>query len=197
MFSLLKYKRFFLGLVFLSFSQMSHAGLLVEPYLNYTSGSLQLTSLAGDESKYEYSGPDIGLRLGYKFIIPWFALDYSGSVGSSGKTDLINYEATRNQLGAVIGVDVPFGVRLYAGYGFQNDLNLKNGVSELKFSGGNSTKIGIGLGMIPLLSINFEYCVNKYNKFSNETTEAADIAGTYSKQNFTTTHVSISAPFNL
>jgi hypothetical protein len=187
----------------LGLSSVSQAGILIEPYLGYETGDLSYTPVftgTGTEFKDVQTGTGYGLRLGYKFLIPWVALDYSG-VSGKAKTGasaigFADTDYTRSSLGAVVGADLPI-IRLWAGYGLSNELAYKATASTAasKFKG-SYVKAGVGLKLIPFLSVNLEYKMNTYTKFDNGTTES-DIKDFFSSHKNDMLMISLSAPFNL
>lgn len=184
-------KAFSLFVVLIGLSTVAHAGILIEPYFGYDTGDSKTTLIVGNiEGKDTVSGPSFGLRLGYKFMIPWIALDYSlseQSYDNGGKKDL-----KKTALGAVIGADIPFGLRIFGGYGFDEKFR---GENSLEFSG-TYTKVGLGMGLVPMVAVNLEYIMHKIEKVKNGSVEVnADTL--YSKQEYNSIFLSISAPFNL
>lgn len=187
-------------------SSLAHAGILIEPYLGYESGAVKNTvSMGGAEASYSLatSGPAFGLRLGYKFLMPWVALDYTAGSGKSesaisGASDL---DYTKSSLGLVVGADLPI-VHPYVGYGFSNSVTIKKGNTttgqDYVFKG-TYVKAGVGLGFIPFVHVNLEYKINTYSKV-----DLGDGAGEINRSDsiFTelkhdTVMVSVSVPFNL
>jgi hypothetical protein len=156
----------------LGVSSAAHAGILIEPYLGYHSGAMGRDPIGAEpEYKDTISGAAFGARLGYKFLGPWAALDVTQGTGTwkdgtpGGSTEL---DYSFNQLGLTAGLDIPFLVRFWAGYGLQSNGKLK-GKAGTSFPNditveGSYTKAGIGLGMIPFVSINLEYIMNTYKK---------------------------------
>ena len=199
--------KFMLALMLaLGFSSAAQAGLLIEPYLGYHIGALARDPIGGTpESTDTMTGTALGLRLGYKFVGPWVALDATqgsgkwkdGTPGSSLETDY-----TTNQLGLVAGVDIPFLFRVWGGYGLQNNTKLKaitsqSGATDTMYYG-SYLKGGIGLSMIPFISLNVEYIMNSYQKLDNSTGNGkVDVDSVYSNFKDNVILVGISVPFNL
>ncbi len=145
--------------VFLGFEE-ARAGLLIEPYLGYlpsTSTSSERTAAYGGAT---YSGKEdgygIGARLGYSFIIPFVALDYSIKTlkykADSGGTDT---DDTATEMALVVGANLPI-VRVFAGYGFDFNLKQKSDSSTTTLKG-TFTKVGVGFKVIPMVAVNLEY----------------------------------------
>lgn len=177
--------------VLIGFSTMARAGILIEPYFGYDTGDSKTTTVVGNiEGKDTISGPSFGLRLGYKFMIPWIALDYSlseQSYDNGGKKDW-----KKTSLGAVIGADIPFGLRIFGGYGFDEKFKGDGGTE----TSGTYTKVGLGMGLVPMVAVNLEYIMHKIEKIKNGSVEV-DADTIYSKQEYNSIFLSISAPFNL
>ncbi len=141
----------------LGFTSVSHANLLLEPYLGYEMGK---TTSSGTESKTELV--NLGGRIGWASpIMLWLALDVNlgmnGKVKPDGSAD---QDATRNSYYAVAGLDFPILVRGWVGYGFTNELKLDNGKYE-----GTGMKLGVGFTGLPFVSLNLEYLTDSYDKF--------------------------------
>lgn len=192
-------KLFGIMAIALGMSSAAHAGLLVEPYLGYMFGDLKYKGV-GTSTEYTdtLGGVSYGLRLGYKFMLPWVAVDYTGYGGrgknGSGNTD---YDYSGSALGGVVGIDLPVMFRFWGGYGFQNNMTKKgtNGGADTKFTG-SYTKIGLGFKGFPLVSINAEYIMNKFNKV-DVGTGVVNVDSIYSTFDSNLLMLSVSMPFNL
>lgn len=181
-------------------SSAAHAGILIEPYLGYGFGSLDYKTVgASQEYTDNMSGPGYGLRLGYQFILPWVALDYTGysGTGKPGAPGEKDYDYSGNSLGAVVGVDLPVMFRFWAGYGFSNNFTQKgtDGAADIKAKG-TYTKVGVGWTALPILSINFEYQMNDWKKVDAGAGEV-DMKDVFSTFKHNMYLISISAPFDL
>jgi hypothetical protein len=138
----------------------------------------------------------MGLRLGYKFMLPWVALDYRLSSGEevTDSTTLQKIKAEQTQLGVTAGVDLPL-IRLFAGYGFDNKYTFKPTSGDVVFKG-SYTKVGAGMSILPFVKLNLEYIMNTYSKISTGGVEF-DRSALYNKFEHNTVFLSVSAPFNL
>jgi hypothetical protein len=179
-------------------SSLAHAGMMIEPYLGYEFSDLKYQFIGQSEYTDKLSGTGLGLRLGYKMLLPWFALDYT-TVSGKGKTDYpgsANYDYTRSSLGAVVGVDLPL-IRGWIGYGFSNDYTQKGEglVQDRKFKG-TYTKLGVGLGILPFVSLNAEYQMNDLKKVDFGTGEQ-DKSDVFTSTKNDSIMLSVSIPFNL
>jgi hypothetical protein len=180
-------------------SVVSQAGILVEPYLGYVDGKSEgtytpaiaaLIGQPGGSSKE--SGTMMGLRLGYKYMIAWGALDFAtGSLKS--KDDTSTDDLTPTQLGATFGVELPL-IRGFVGYIFDNKAKFKQDTGDIDVSG-TAIKVGAGLKMIPFVAINLEYVINDFKKAKSNGVES-NFSDTYSSFTSNYMMLSASAPFN-
>jgi hypothetical protein len=183
--------------VIFGISSVSNASLMVEPYLGYEFGKQTNKAVGGStETTSDSTNPALGLRLGYSFMLPWVALDYtmgSGTIkATAGDTDF-----SRTSLAAVVGVDLPVLVRAWAGYGFTNDFTLKGsgGLSDTKVKG-TYTKVGVGTTMLPFVSINLEYIMHKATKINLAGSGEVDVDTVYSTFDNNTYMLSVSLPLD-
>jgi opacity protein-like surface antigen len=184
-------------------SSLAHAGILVEPYLGYQSGTAKYTYdssipvIGGQSSTDTMTGTAYGLRLGYKFLLPWVALDYTGGSGKT-KMDLLDTTSdyTSSSLGITAGVDLPI-IHPYAGYGFNHQVTVKGTAStnEMKLKG-TYLKAGVGLGFIPFVDIKLEYQINNFTKVDTGSGEQ-DKSALFSDLSSNTFMIGVSLPLNL
>lgn len=184
----------------LGMSSAANAGILVEPYLGYMLGDLKW-KVVGTSTEYTDSlgGVAYGLRLGYKFVLPWVALDYTGYGGKAknGVPGGSDYDYSGSALGGIVGVDLPVMFRFWGGYGLQNNMTQKgtNGNADLKYTG-SYTKVGVGFKGFPMVSINAEYIMNKFDKVDGGT-GAVNTDTVFSTFDANLLMLSVSMPFNL
>lgn len=162
----------------LGFTSTSHADLMVEPYLGYEMG----TGSQGSND-FKVTGTDLGLRLGYDTgVMFWAALDYTmGSLTldpDSGTSD----DGKRTSLAAVVGLDLPVLFRVWAGYGFSNEMKFDAAAWKGKY-----TKFGVGFTALPFVSLNLEVI--------NDTWDDSDSGGDPDSKN-TSYLLSVSLPLN-
>jgi hypothetical protein len=188
-----------LASLFLGFT--AHAGVMLEPYVGYAISDIKYKSLgATREYADTANNAAFGARLGYKFMIPWVAVDYmTGSGTTVADKSLVgntNKDYTLTSIGGVVGADVPMGLRVWGGYGFSNTLTVKgaNGAASTKYTG-SYTKGGIGFKFIPKVSVNAEYIINKYTKYDVGGVKG-DVSSLYSTFDQNTIFISVSAPFS-
>jgi len=187
--------------VAIGMSSTAHAGILIEPYLGYEMGDLKykyVPAIGGPEFTDKASGVSYGMRLGYKFLLPWIALDYSGGTATVKPDTGTDYDLTKSSLGAVVGVNLPL-IRAWAGYGFTNEMTIKGtgGSNDTKLKG-NYLKAGVGLGFIPFVSVNLEYKINELKKVDlGAGAGEIDKSLLYDSWKHDTIMLSVSVPFNL
>jgi hypothetical protein len=191
-----------LASLFLGFT--AHAGVMLEPYVGYSTGDVKFKAVAAGSREYADTTANLafGARVGYKFMIPWVAVDYTSESGKAtadkklaGNTD---YDYSKTGIGAVVGADIPMGLRVWGGYGFSDSFTDKgtSGAADIKYTG-TYTKGGLGFKFIPKLSVNAEYVIHTYTKAKNSITGAiTDVKSSYSTFNHDTIMVTISAPFS-
>jgi hypothetical protein len=142
----------------LGFTSTSHAALMVEPYIGYEMGSGSIGS-----TDFKVTGTDLGLRLGYHTgLMFWGALDYTMGTGTLDPDTGPNQDAKRSSLGAVIGVDLPILFRVWAGYGFTDDVKMDSDTMKGKY-----TKLGVGFTALPFVSLNLEVISDKWDDSAN------------------------------
>ncbi|AFY02351.1 outer membrane beta-barrel protein [Bdellovibrio bacteriovorus] len=141
--------------VVMGFGSVSHADILLEPYLGYEMG--KTTDPDG-----KIDGTQLGVRLAYRSpVMFWAGLD--GTLGLSGtfKPDTGSDEtAKRTTVYGVVGLDFPILVRAWLGYGFMNDVDLEDS-GKMK---GKATKLGVGFTGLPFLSLNVEYLKETFDE---------------------------------
>jgi len=192
-------KIFALLTIVFGFSTAAQAGLLIEPYLGYYYGTTISRGVTSSIDVTDTStGLGYGLRLGYKFMVPWVAIDYSASSGTN-ETDYppgtANVDYAWTGIGVSVGADLPLGLRIFGGYGFTDKAVLKYTSGDDTLTG-SYTKVGLGFRLIPMLSLNAEYIMHSYTKYDNGTTKV-DLDTVYSSFSSNAVLVSISAPLNL
>lgn len=168
-----------ISILFSSFG--AQAGILIEPYGGIHTGSLSSTknpttgiywtndNPTGIEGMAN-SGGFVGGRLGLSFLGVWIAGDYvtiSGNMRYDKPVGRGDGSFSGNYGFVDVGIDFPFLLRLWGGYGFSNSLLIKwtdrqgNNHSD-SFKGGTAVKAGLGFSFLYFLSINFEYIKPTY-----------------------------------
>ncbi len=178
-------KSFVVTLVFI-FTQSALAAFMIEPNLSYTSGSLKGTDLSGDTlTPLNYSGPGVGLLVGYRWSGAWTALEGTYLSGK-GKSDSNTYDVTDTNLGAVLGLDAS-RFRIYAGYAPSSTFKIKDGTTSIETSyKGTAVKAGVGVFLRPRLTLNLEYINQSTSKISTSGFEfkASDLYGSLKNESF-------------
>lgn len=162
----------------LGFTSVSQAGLLLEPYIGYESGTFK------DFGEGKLTGTQIGARVAYTLpVFFWVGVDAATGSGTF-KPDVGNEETgTRTTVGAVVGVDFPILLRAWASYGFMNELSFD---SKLK---GKNYKVGVGFTGLPFVSLNVEYMNETFDDIDGITLPTAIKNDAYI--------VSVSLPFEI
>lgn len=190
----------FIGMAMLT--QPAQAGLLLEPYIGYEVGTLEADYTSGGGTlKYDTSGVTFGARVGYTFpAMFWVGLDYSIS---SGDADVDsdpgnNYQSDtgqRSSLFAVVGIDLPILLRVYAGYGFMNEFKIDDSASSTYT--GSAVKVGLGFTSLPFVSLNAEYIMSTYDTFEANGVERDIGSAPFSDAKQNALMLSASVPFDL
>ncbi len=141
---------------FLIFQQNASAALLLEPYLGYHAGKIDL----GGESNI--SGLSFGARVGYQDLGLMLGLDAMTGVWSDSASSS-NADDTPKDYGFFVGYNFPVMMRVYGAYGFSSDLERKRNNATTDFSG-SFMKFGVGFTMLPLVSLNLEYLSHSYDE---------------------------------
>ena len=171
--------------IFLGINQEAKAGLLLEPYLGYVSGTQKQTS------KANYTGSEVGARVGYSFFGFAFGADYQmgNYTDDSSPKDTI----TQGDFGAFVAFKFPVLFRVYATYVPSSELKLKYSGGSSTLKDGTATKIGVGFTGLPFININLEMITAEYGKAST-----SGVSSTLSPKSKTSGYaLSISAPFDL
>ena len=152
---------FFLLLILLPTQGIT--GILVEPYLGYTSlkssGTLKYTGIDADLEETTIKGPIYGARLGGGLSNFAAGIDFmKGSLDEEGD------DSSMTNLGAFAMVSF-LTFRLWGTYLFSSSRTVivddSNTEGELK---GTGLKAGLGWSILPYLSLNLEYMTLNYTK---------------------------------
>jgi hypothetical protein len=164
----------------LSLSTNAFAGILLEPYVGYLSGTKKQTG----NPNSDVTGMVFGGRLGFTMPLVFAAVDYSSGDLTSKTTGATDLGLKTTDLGLVVGANLSI-IRLWGGYEFASTAKL-HGFQELKGSG---AKVGAGFKLPALpISFNAEYLMNTYDKSGSQTLT--------NKVKANSVLVSISAPFD-
>lgn len=184
----------------LGFTTQVRAGVLVEPYFTYETGSaLKLESSAGDDGG-KSSGLNLGLRAAYRLpVMVWLGLDYSMMSGGTfkGVSSVNDGKIDRSNLYFDVGVNLPVLVRVWAGYGLMNIAKIKSDSGgDLTLKSGTNFKLGLGFTALPLVSINFEYFIHDYKNYESGSASGST-SDLWTNHKETSAAIGVSVPFNL
>ncbi|WP_127717610.1 outer membrane beta-barrel protein [Halobacteriovorax sp. HLS] len=159
-------------------STQSHAGFLVEPLIGYGFGSGEYARSGITTRESSENGVQFGARLGYQMLGLMGGLEFrksSGSYSFDGPTSLnlanqtdADYSGT--EFGAFVGYNLPILLRAYIGYTFSTkwelDGNSWRGGNGDELSG-NTTTLGVGFTGLPFVSLNLEYRMTSFDKWTD------------------------------
>lgn len=139
----------------LGMSGVAQAGVLIEPYLGYEFGKTS-------DPDGKTTGTVLGARLAYTLpAFVWLGLDATMGVSETFDPDTgSSRDGNRETVSAVVGVDLPVLLRVWAAYGFHNKFKTDSGAD---FEGKNM-KLGVGFTGLPFISINFEYIKDEFDE---------------------------------
>ncbi|MFV8258928.1 hypothetical protein ACNQKP_14060 [Bdellovibrio bacteriovorus] len=141
--------------VVMGFGSVSHADILLEPYLGYETG--KTTDPDG-----KIDGTVFGARVAYKTpIMLWVGVDGAFGLSGTSKPDAGGDETSkRSSVYGVVGIDLPILLRGWLGVSLKNEVDLED---SGKLSG-KSTKLGVGFTGLPFLSLNLEYLKDTFDE---------------------------------
>ncbi|MBX2987156.1 MAG: hypothetical protein KF802_04595 [Bdellovibrionaceae bacterium] len=163
----------FMSMIFtLLLAQSAFAGLMFEPSIGFGSGSLGGTTKTGETlTPTEYSGLNIGVRLGYRWGESWLALD-AGQISGTGKAGSSSYDMSDTNIGLLYGYDQKT-FRFYGGYMPSSVIKQKDSASTEASYSGSAVKIGVGRFLTPKVTINLELVWHMFSKVKAGETEAS------------------------
>ncbi len=144
------------------FASFAKAGIFVEPYAGYGLGSYD--DGAGEKGKV--SAVSLGARIGGEMNMLFIGADVSKQMSGKIKADNAggtDEKFTGTQLYGVVGANLPI-LRLWAGYGLLNEIKMDSVLGDVTVDGGSHIKLGVGFKIIPMVSLNVEYLIEKYKK---------------------------------
>jgi hypothetical protein len=172
-------------------SKLSYAGLVLEPYLGYQMGTAEATTIGGTTASSKDKGTVVGARVGYSFLVPWVALDYSMYSGKDDTDPAGDLKQTN--IGVTVGAQMIPLVRPYAGYIFSAKNEVDDGTGAVTVKG-TGMKVGLGFKILPLLNINVEFAKLDY-KDVESSAGSSSISDVYSEFKYTTTTIGLSYVF--
>lgn len=149
-----------LSLLLITYSTVSHAGLLLEPSVGYN-----FTSKTSTTEKNYNSGDGIGYggRLGYTTGTFQLGFDYLKSEinMSSGDFDRDIYE---EDLGVFLGYKFERLFKIYGTYIYSATGETKISDRNQNLENGTGFKFGVGVTILPLLDVNLDYRKVGFNR---------------------------------
>jgi hypothetical protein len=196
--------RFLLILLLVTFSNLTHAELFLEPYGAFNFGKI------GEEGD-THSGVGYGGRLGYINTGFHFGVDYSQStlsVNDDTKDDdndddvvdpddgerMSDSKLSLKEYAAFVGLNFPAFIRVYGGYIFSAQGNIPK--AKYEFSEGKGSKFGLSFTSIPFVNINFEYRNIKFGKVEDGDSDEKD-ATDRTGGNFEAYAITLSIPISI
>ncbi len=186
--------------VFVLTSHVAYAGLLLEPYLGYESGSFSVETAAGAKGDATTKGMSFGGRAAVTFPMMFVGVDYqTGTTDALFDGDSTSETYTRKTLYLVAGARTPMGLRLFAGYGLMNSLTykIKSLDSNAVFSGGTTFKAGLGYQFIKFLALNVEYISRTYTTLKIDSFPDFGFKDFYKKFDDSGVFLSLSVPLEI
>lgn len=184
-------------LIFLG--KVAFAGVLIEPYVGYSlAGKLDIKETART-SKYDYSGLNLGGRLGYQYLGLMGGLAYDhGAYNLTNKNRTTDTESrwNANSYGAFVGFNFPILLRVWGTYFFTSDWTVpetKGGVTKDDKVDGSAYELGVGYTALPFISLNLQYRLSNFSKYGyGDGTPSVNLSNTKAKSVI----VSVSLPIS-
>lgn len=174
----------------LMFSTNVFAGILLEPYVGYETGTAK--GDIGGTTAFKISGPHFGAKVGYGIMGLGFGVDVAKAnlKGKDTTTAGSDLDMKATDLGAFVQFQFPVLIKVSLTYFADSRMTSESAGSAVEFKG-NGTKIGIGFTGLPFIAINLDAISEKY-----EDIKFAGIALTGSNIDRKSLMLSVSAPFN-
>lgn len=152
----------------------------VDPYLGWAllGSTNQNQSDGANTHANNFNGVTLGTRGGVRFLKYFFSgLDFSYQTSLAISPTSVSYftsGATATRLGLIVGVNDPvLPFRFWIGFNFLDKIDqtlysTQNGIvpGSIVDLSGSGWKIGLGLTMLPLVSLNLEYIISQYGSLS-------------------------------
>jgi Outer membrane protein beta-barrel domain len=139
----------------------AHAGIYLEPYLGYLSGTS--TQQGSEDGKMK--GVAFGARAGYSILGLAFGAEYA--TGQLKDDSTPENDLTPADAGVFVGYTFPILFRAYATYFPKSKWKSDDGTNSYDLEG-KAMKLGVGFTGLPLVVINLEYLTNEFNKFDGQ-----------------------------
>ena len=192
---------FFLMMLLLCTAQYSHAGLLLEPVLGYSSGEI----LDNDEmAKDSLSGLSYGGRIGYQHSQYQIGFDYLRSSYQVDEMDdfssqeagiFVAYISPENHVRAYLGYMIYSAIKFSASANVEVDGNNVYVDFDAKTTKGSGFKVGVGYTGLPYVNINLEYRRSTFSEYEIEA--LGQSLSTSADWELGVGMISVSAPFEL
>lgn len=184
-----------IGLMLSSISSL--AGVLVEPFLGYHSGTTEyklLDSFGGASGSGTSTGGYYGLGLGYKFPFKLLiGLDYAmGALDT--KSGAAGVKIKWNQTDTFLTLAYQIDPKGHIGIGYGTVNITDDSDPKTKYTG-TALKTFLGYEFKNHIAINVEYILYTLSEFTVEGFPAIKFADSYSKFNYTASVISFSFPF--
>ena len=191
----------FLGTILTTlFLEAADAGMLFEPHVGYDLTRVVKNSNAAPttDNGFKTNAASFGARIGVMFgKMFWLAgdVDYTSGKNAYNNTSVnpTNFNYNRTDGYALVGVDLPFLARVWAGYGFSSKMTLQTTGGDTVVTG-TSMKGGVGFKILPKISLNIEYIVRSMTDEKIGTAASTKISSTYSMYKDVGALASISVP---
>lgn len=184
-----------LNFIFLNFAR---AGIFLEPYASYETGKYKILDTSQTDYSLKTSGYLGGLRLGLRSMAGLSLSGdysvYSGTLKDEPNKGTADRSYSRTVVAGVLGYDHGL-YRVWLGYGFSDSVTDKLSTGDQKWSG-SSYKMGVGMIIFRHTSLNVEYVVGKYTKFTNSSGVESDISSSYSTFDNSSLQIGLGFPFD-
>lgn len=166
----------------LIFSSVAHSAVLFEPVLGYRMEKMTLTSIANSETKFSSANPAFGLRFGYQSPLGIelnLAGDYSAGKMQIDPIDVKN-DFSHTTVAAQLGISAMGLFKIYLGYGFMNEFQLKDSAQYTGFKlKGTAYQAGIQFKLFPYVSLGAQYNINDYKEIEGSGYVLGNSTSTY------------------
>ena len=156
---------FALGLTLIMNSQFAVASAFIEPSIGYRSHILKLTDITSATTEIKMTTPVYGLKFGYSSPLGIdlnLAYDYS-----AGKAEILpaaeKNDFTQTTGSVQLGVSALGTLKIYLGYGFLNELKIKQGIttSDMNLKG-QAYQAGLQFKLFSRVMLGLQYNINQY-----------------------------------
>ena len=194
-------------MLFLLVLPVARAGINIEPYLGYMSGTSELT-FYGIPFEMSYKTPMIGGRLGYGMMGLSLGVDYSQSVSSfeweqeKPATTAVPDKMDYTNLGIYVGYKFPMMFRVWGTYFIKSEFEVATphpGSNAGDKWTGAGYALGAGWTGFPLVALNLEYRMITFDEQTNASTGVVTklpVAGILTKVENKEIMISLSLPLD-